>query len=75
MRGWYHACGHACTHTPFGSYTKLAIFGVPDYYSQSREQAATNIISFLLVAFSINVAQPSYFLYSSHAARSKKRAE
>jgi hypothetical protein len=45
----------------------------------NREQAATNIIIIiiniilLLFAFSINVAQPSYFLYSSFACQIQKK--
>jgi len=40
------------------------------------EQAATNIIiiTLLLFAFSINVAQHSYFLYSSFACQIQKKA-
>jgi hypothetical protein len=41
----------------------------------NREQAATNIIIIILLlfAFSINVAQPSYFLYSSFACQIQKK--
>jgi hypothetical protein len=44
----------------------------------NREQAATNIIIIinivlLLFAFSINVAQPSYFLYSSFACQIQEK--
>jgi len=43
----------------------------------NREQAATNIIIIniilLLFAFLINVAQPSYFLYSSFACQIQKK--
>jgi hypothetical protein len=42
----------------------------------NREQAATNIIIIiilLLFAFSINVAQPSYFLFSSFACQIQKK--
>lgn len=45
----------------------------------NREQAATNIIIIIIIiilllfAFSINVAQPSYFLYSSFACQIQKK--
>jgi hypothetical protein len=41
----------------------------------NREQAATNIIIIILLlfAFSINVAQPSYFLYSSFACQIQEK--
>jgi hypothetical protein len=41
----------------------------------NRGQAATNIIIIILLlfAFSINVAQPSYFLYSSFACQIQEK--